>query len=133
MLRTICYLSDSKINDSTSLENLFLKAKSNNATNCITGILIYKNDNFLQVFEGKNETVEAVFSKIRLDKRHHNIFTIIDTSIEHRFFEDYNFGFTVVSDNSALENLNGYLNWIRKADNMIANEIVTMVENFINR
>tara|TARA_R110000868_G_scaffold404071_2_gene681910 strand:+ start:600 stop:1004 length:405 start_codon:yes stop_codon:yes gene_type:complete len=134
MLRTICYISDSRLNNSlNAFDSLTLKAKKNNATNNITGLLVYKNNNFLQVLEGKHETVDAVFNKISLDNRHHNIFKIIDTTIEQRFFGEYNFGFTVVSDKNALKNLTEYLNWLRIADNMIANEISTMVENFISR
>jgi hypothetical protein len=134
MLKTICYISDSRINNSINdFNNLILTAKSNNAKNNITGILVYKNNNFLQVFEGNHQTVDAIFSKIQMDDRHRNIFKIIDTTIEERIFEEYNFGFTVVSDNCALKNLSDYLTWLRNADNMIANEIATMVENFINQ
>ena len=134
MLKTICYISDSRINKSiTDFNNLIEKAKINNAKNNITGILVYRNNNFLQVFEGSPETVDTIFDKIRMDQRHQNIFKIIDTSIDQRIFQDYNFGFTVVSDNNPLQNLSDYLDWLRHADNMIANEIVTMVENFINQ
>ncbi len=134
MLKTICYISDSRINKSiTDFNNLIRTAKTNNAKNNITGILVYKNNNFLQVFEGAPETVDTIFDKIRMDQRHQNIFKIIDTSIDQRIFEEYKFGFTVVSDKNALQNLSDYLDWLRNADNMIANEIVTMVENFINQ
>jgi len=134
MLKTICYISDSRINKSiTDFNNLIEKAKINNAKNNITGILVYRNNNFLQVFEGSPETVDTIFDKIRMDQRHQNIFKIIDTSIDQRIFEEYKFGFTVVSDKNALQNLSDYLDWLRNADNMIANEIVTMVENFINQ
>ena len=134
MLKTICYISDSRINNSINdFNNLIFTAKSNNAKNNITGILVYKNNNFLQVFEGHIDTVDNIFSKIRMDDRHRNIFKIIDTTIEERIFEEYNFGFTFVSDRSALKNLSDYLTWLRNADNMIANEIATMVENFINQ
>jgi hypothetical protein len=134
MLKTICYISDSRINKSlTDFNNLIVKAKSNNTKNNITGILVYKNNNFLQVLEGHTETVDSVFDKIRMDQRHQNIFKIINTSIDERFFEEYEFGFTVVSDKNAVQNLSDYLNWLRNAENMIANEIITLVENFINQ
>ena len=134
MLKTICYISDSKINKSINdFNDLILTAKSNNAKNNITGVLVYKNNNFLQVLEGHTETVDSVFDKIRMDQRHQNIFKIINTSIDERFFEEYEFGFTVVSDKNAVQNLSDYLNWLRNAENMIANEIVTLVENFINQ
>ena len=54
-------------------------------------------------------------------------------TIDERYFEDYKFGFTVINTRNALNNLEDYLNWLRDAENTIANEIVAMVKNFITR
>ncbi len=134
MIKTICYISDSNLDNSFSdLKELFRKAKINNAKNQITGVLIHKSNNFLQVLEGDHKTVDTLFNRIRLDDRHQNIFKILETTIEERFFEEYKFGFTVIKNKDALNNLEDYLNWLRNAENTIANEIVTMVKNFITR
>lgn len=134
MLKTICYISDSNINNSINdLKGLLRTAKINNSKNQITGVLIHKSDNFLQVLEGDQKHVDALFSRISLDDRHQNIFKLLETSIDERFFEDYKFGFTVINTRNALNNLEDYLNWLRDADNTIANEIVAMVKNFITR
>ena len=110
MIKTICYISDVKGNITlTNLEDIFIKAKVNNFMNNITGILICKNNNFLQVFEGEQRIVDSTFNKISLDHRHHNIFKIINATTNMRFFEDYNFGFTVVNNKNAEKNLNSYL------------------------
>lgn len=134
MLKTICYISDLNGDASfTNLKSIYTTAKENNLKNNITGILIYKNNNFLQVFEGIENTVNDTFKKISADTRHRNLFIIIDKKTENRYFEDYNFGFTIVKDNNALHNLKDYLSWLKNADNLIANEIIAMVENFINK
>ncbi|MCF7567647.1 BLUF domain-containing protein [Sabulilitoribacter arenilitoris] len=132
MLKTICYLSDLKTEDCYSnLRGIYSKAKENNNKNGISGILIYKKKNFLQVLEGEEDVVNATFKRILNDKRHHNVFLVIENNIRSRFFEDYNFGFTIIKDKDTWASLKGYFNWLRNADNRIANEIITMVENFI--
>ncbi len=132
MLKTICYISDSCREESlNSLKVLYSKAKKNNSKYNITGILIYSNANFLQVLEGDQKSVDATFKRISLDTRHRNIFKVINIDIQQRIFEDYNFGFTVVNNNKELNRLYEYLEWLRKADNTLANKVVNMVENFI--
>jgi len=132
MIKTICYISDALEHESLhNIEALYEKAKANNFKNNITGILIYKNQNFLQVLEGDSKTVDSTFAKIAYDARHHNIFKVINTSIEGRIFEDYNFGFTIINNKQGLSNLNDYLMWLRNAENKLANKVIHMVENFI--
>ena len=133
MIKTICYISDSlDYNSLDKLTTLYLKAKSNNIKNNITGVLIYKNQNFLQVLEGEETLVDKTFERIKHDTRHRNLFKVINTSIQERIFEDYNFGFTIIDNKKGLNNLNNYLAWLKEADNKLANKVITMVENFIN-
>ncbi|WP_248723797.1 BLUF domain-containing protein [Seonamhaeicola sp. ML3] len=134
MIKTICYLSDSIAHESMEkLETLYLKARANNKKNNITGVLIYNNLNFLQVLEGEEEVVNATFDRIRFDRRHRNIFEVINTTVDVRIFEDYNFGFTIVNSKSELKNLYDYLEWLRNGDHKLANDVINMVENFIDR
>lgn len=133
MIKTICYISDSLEHECLDkLKALYVKAKSNNLTHNITGVLIYKNQNFLQVLEGEDIKVDKTFNRIKSDSRHKNIFKVINTSIDERIFEDYNFGFTIIDNKRGLNNLNEYLEWLKEADNKLANKIITMVENFID-
>lgn len=132
MLKTICYISDSCHEESlNALKVLYSKARKNNSKYNITGILIYSNNNFLQVLEGDSESVDATFKRISFDTRHKNIFKVINIDIQQRIFEDYNFGFTIVNNSKGLDNLYEYLEWLRKAENTLANKVVNMVENFI--
>ncbi|MFD2726853.1 BLUF domain-containing protein [Hyunsoonleella rubra] len=132
MLKTICYISDSYGSHSyEDLKMLYEKAKKNNQKNEITGVLIYNNGNFLQVLEGHPERVDATYSRIELDYRHQNIFKVININIEQRIFEDYNFGFTIIDDFKEFSELNQYLEWLKNAENKVANKVITVVENFI--
>lgn len=134
MIKTICYISDASKDE--SLENLnilYKKAKANNQKNNITGVLIYKNKNFLQVLEGEEDQVNKTYSRITQDPRHKNLFKVIDTALEQRIFDDYHFGFTLVNNKKSLQNLYDYLEWLRNANSTSINKVVAMVENFILR
>ena len=133
-MKTICYISDSaehKISD--KLESIYVKAKANNLKYDITGILIYKNQNFLQVLEGEENAVNQTYTRIVEDKRHKNIFEVINTNIEERIFQDYNFGFTIINNKQGLKNLYDYLEWLKEAENKSVNKVISMVENFITK
>ncbi|WP_298499446.1 BLUF domain-containing protein [uncultured Algibacter sp.] len=133
MLKTICYISDSREYESIEdIKKIYLKAKQNNLKRNITGILIYHNGNYLQVLEGIEEHVDMTYEKIRFDTRHKNIIKVINNNIEQRIFEDYNFGFSIVKSSQEFNELNEYLNWLKQADNKIANKVILMVENFIS-
>lgn len=134
MIKTICYISDSVEHKSIEkLKKLYLKAKKNNHELNITGVLIYKNKNFLQVLEGDVSSVNTTFEKIKFDKRHRNIFEVINTTTDVRIFQDYNFGFTIVDNKEGIKNLHEYLEWLKVAENQLANEVITMVENFLEK
>ncbi|MCL5130053.1 BLUF domain-containing protein [Algibacter sp. L4_22] len=132
-MKTICYISHSVEHKSQEkLKTLYNKAKINNSKQGITGILIYKNQTFLQVLEGEKNTVNEVFERIKIDPRHQHVLKVVDTSIEQIIFQDYHFGFTIVDNKQAIKNLHNYLEWLRGAENKFANQIIVMVENFIN-
>ncbi len=93
MIKTICYISDSKTQKNLNkLDHIYLKTKSNNLKDNITGIFIHIDKNYLQVLEGEPEKVD----KIKTDKRHYNVIEVINTTTKDRVFEDYNFGFSVL-------------------------------------
>lgn len=54
----------------------------------ITGLLLYQNDHFMQVLEGEEDAVIALYTKISRDPRHHHIIPLIHERIENRFFPD---------------------------------------------
>lgn len=72
---------------------LLEQAKTNNAQHEVTGLLLYKDSNFLQVLEGEAEAVDAIFAQIENDPRHHSVVKIFRRPIDHREFSDWKMGF----------------------------------------
>ncbi len=75
------------------LVRLLKKARLSNQRLGITGMLLYKDGNFMQVLEGPEVAVEALFSKISKDKRHHGTILLFTRKITEREFPDWSMGF----------------------------------------
>jgi Sensors of blue-light using FAD len=75
------------------LADLLAVSRTNNARAGITGMLVYKGGNFLQVLEGEEEPVEALHRKILLDPRHKGIITLICGPLAERAFPEWSMEF----------------------------------------
>ena len=76
MEHTICYLSkEAEALKDSELESLFKFIVAMNPTLNISGALLYNNNFFLQVLEGKKEIIKELFAKIR--KTFHQSCTVI--------------------------------------------------------
>ncbi len=132
MLQTICYVSSTNYgivhND---LNHLFHITKRNNIHLNVSGILILKNGNLLQLLEGEKQDVNKMYKKIRKDNRHHNIIQILNTSSSDRLFENYDTGFAIINNRRKLKQLRSYLDWLKKADMKRVNKLIRLLENFI--
>jgi Sensors of blue-light using FAD len=82
---------------STELEVLLSECRRSNAKADVTGILLYQNGSFFQVLEGEGEKVEALFSRISSDKRHHQTKKIIFECIPTRYFAAWTMGFPKIT------------------------------------
>lgn len=75
------------------LGDLLKVSRENNAGLGITGMLPYKDGNFLQVLEGEEGVVRALYEKIRADPRHGGEITLQQGFVEGRQFPDWSMGF----------------------------------------
>ena len=74
MLSRMLYVSTAVGPITTTVTGTILRsAKSHNASNGITGVLCQGRGVYLQVLEGERSQVDALYARISLDKRHHQI------------------------------------------------------------
>jgi hypothetical protein len=78
---------------SRELFRLLQKCRVNNERIGVTGLLLYKDGNFLQVLEGKGVDVDAAFLSANRDPRHSGIVKLAETSILRRLFPDWPMAF----------------------------------------
>jgi hypothetical protein len=91
----------------TALDALLARSRSNNALRDLTGMLLYKDGQFMQVLEGDEETVRDTYAAIARDPRHEDVRVLLDTEIDRRQFEDWSMAYRRVSDED-LSRVPGY-------------------------
>jgi len=93
------------------LEELLQKARANNRSLDITGMLLYKDGNFMQLLEGPKEAVESLVEKIKCDPRHRGFQALLRQETEGREFKDWEMGFKKLDAEEAAR-LPGYSDFL---------------------
>jgi hypothetical protein len=72
---------------------LLEQSRTFNKENGLTGLLLYKERFFVQVLEGEESIIDALFERIKADTRHFNVLLILKKPIIERNFEQWAMGF----------------------------------------
>lgn len=64
-----------------------------NARSGITGMLLYKDRQFLHVVEGQAAAVKNTFDRIRQDERHHGLIVLFQGAVPERQFPGWSMAF----------------------------------------
>jgi len=86
-------------------------SRRNNAKVDITGMLLYRDGNFMQVLEGEEAAVRGVHVKIARDPRHRGLLTLLEGPIESRSFAGWRMGFRELNRRE-LESNPGYTEFL---------------------
>jgi hypothetical protein len=83
----------------SQLAELLQKARAANERAGLTGMLLHSDadGSFFQVIEGEPEAIDQLLDKLRLDKRHTHLTTIIREPIAKRSFAEWTMGFSSAS------------------------------------
>ena len=105
---SLIYVSSSVklLNDQELLDILKVSRQKNEKFD-ITGILLYKGGNFMQVLEGPEAQVEQLYETIKKDPRHKNVNIISRETIQKRQFPSWEMAFQNL-DSSAIKDEPGY-------------------------
>jgi hypothetical protein len=79
------------------LVELLRIARQNNAARDVTGMLLYRDGNFLQVLEGPASAVDQLIEKIKRDPRHHGLILMSRKGVEERQFSEWRMAFRNMS------------------------------------
>ncbi len=93
--------SATQLIDDEGLLEILKVSRINNSRDAITGMLLYKRGNFIQVLEGPEEKVTETLAKVRRDTRHTGMIVMFKKPIEDRFFGQWSMGFQPATDLSA--------------------------------
>jgi hypothetical protein len=95
VITQLIYISRAtQILSSSDLLLLLKQANVRNKNLSITGMLLYKDQSFMQLLEGPSDSVKQVFHSIKNDHRHKRITLISEKVVESRLFKGWGMGFT---------------------------------------
>ena len=75
------------------LQALLEWSRTYNKDHRITGLLLYSDGRFVQLFEGPEAAVRTLFAHIQLDSRHTQVITLSDGPGPQRWFADWHMAF----------------------------------------
>ena len=93
------------------LGDILAASRSNNAAIGVTGILLYRDGNLMQVLEGDEPAVRTLYERIEGDPRHHGVITVWETEEPERQFPDWSMAFRDLAgvDEASVPGFNRFL------------------------
>ncbi len=133
-LHTIVYMSACEVPPAQDeLIDLLQRARSNNRRLDITGLLLYRNQRFIQILEGPRQSVETIYAVIRMDPMHDSVTTLVNLPAERRMFLEWSMAFAEISDEMA-DTVPGFSFFMKKTyPQSVGSEptnVLAMLENF---
>ena len=104
MLVRLIYASTAAENvGMTEFKGILQQSQANNNRRDLTGVLAFNSKIFLQGLEGSREEVNALYTRLLRDTRHHTVAVLEYAEIEEREWAQWSMGFAAASaDNRAL-------------------------------
>jgi hypothetical protein len=100
-LHELIYVSLAESEMSTAdLTAMLEQARERNTKIGITGLLVYRRQEFTQILEGNKADIFALYDRICKDKRHKGQYLMWDGPIQQRSFADWSMAFLTPSDAS---------------------------------
>ncbi|MBG6108968.1 BLUF domain-containing protein [Frigoribacterium sp. CG_9.8] len=90
--------------------------RANNQRLDITGVLLYRDGQILQLLEGPEDAVRTMFAVIALDPRHKQVQKLSEEIITERDFPNWSMGYPPAIDTRTphLPGLKQYLSYLRR-------------------
>ncbi len=109
-----CFRPDSSTE--YEIQSILETSKENNAKQNITGILLYSETKFVQYLEGDKDKLEALYLKIKADKRQTGAMKLVQKPLDRRLFPSWAMAHKKMDSNN-IELLESNLNDYKKAVN----------------
>ena len=85
------------------LDEILEQARTRNAESGITGALVYVDGVFLQVLEGKEETVRELMGRVFKDLRHQTVTVLLETTVAKTAFSDWTMAYVSATPEQVAE------------------------------
>lgn len=88
-------------------------SRRKNEAATITGMLLYRDGNFMQVLEGEESAVTDTHTRIAKDSRHDGLITLVKAPISQRSFGEWSMGFRNL-DSAEVRAVPGYSEFLNE-------------------
>lgn len=88
-MKQLIYRSQPFGYDEAMLAGILMSARRNNPRDDITGALICRHDLYLQLIEGPEAAIDALFARIVEDDRHNDVRVLLSTEVDQRMFAEW--------------------------------------------
>ncbi len=85
------------------LVDLLTESRDKNLVSEITGLLLYKDGNFMQLLEGPEQAVRTTMEKIKVDPRHRSVRVLMEEETPKREFGNWSMGFKKLNAGSTVD------------------------------
>lgn len=75
--------------DRAMLAGILVQARRNNARDDITGALVCRHDLYIQLIEGPEPAIDALYSRIAADNRHDDVRLALSETVSERMFPEW--------------------------------------------
>ena len=89
----LVYASTASSENRPNVEEILTASRARNDQLQVTGYLCFRNDRFLQVFEGTPARVSALYARVAADRRHSNVEILGFEKVVRRRFSTWAMGY----------------------------------------
>lgn len=98
-LSTLLYASSARPGlTKADVDDIVATASRVNAELNVTGLLAFDGRGFAQILEGEGETIQALYEKIKRDRRHSGCVLLFSGETKERRFEGWSMDYRPLSD-----------------------------------
>ena len=113
------------------LNGILQSARANNASQGVTGALLFNEECFAQVLEGPRRSVEQIFEKIQRDRRHGQV-TVVDNGwADRRDFPDWAMAHAQPSSGQQAEGIASTLQMIFSEPSAAGAEVLDLLKDLV--
>lgn len=102
----LVYRSYAKDLDAIDIARILNKSQANNSKTGVTGLLLYRQNTFIQLLEGEEQTVKETYNKIIKDSRHSDVKILIESKSSLRIAPEWSMNYVEsISENISIKSL----------------------------
>ena len=112
-MHSLVYVSSAtELFDRAELDEILAESRRNNEAAGVTGMLLYKDGNLMQVLEGDEPAVRDTYDRIARDQRHRGLMVLLEEEVTERDFDEWTMAFRDLeaADASAAPGYSEFLN-----------------------